>query len=223
MHLGLTDRLSCPRCGPDFGLILLANRIQDRRVLEGELGCSNCRGTYPVREGYADLRVPPRSPPPHPSPEIDPAAAESEDAVRLAALLGVAQGPGTLLMKGPAAVHAPRLAELIGGVEIVVMGAELMEARESEGVSRVIARPRIPFFSDTFRGILLSGKIDDGDLAEAARSAAPSARVVVLDAPEGAARDAEALGLNVLLEEDGVLVVLKMRSRSLPLVTLRGS
>ena len=24
MHLFLTDRLSCPRCGPEFGLILLA-------------------------------------------------------------------------------------------------------------------------------------------------------------------------------------------------------
>jgi uncharacterized protein YbaR (Trm112 family) len=223
MHLGLTDRLFCPRCGPDFGLILLANRIQDRRVLEGELGCSNCRGTYPVREGYADLRISPRSPPEYASPENDTASAESEDIVRLGALLGIAQGPGTLLVKGPAQVHAQRLAELIGGVEIVVIGTELMEMRESDSVSRVIARPRIPFFSDTFRGILLSGKIDDGDLAEAARSAAPSARVVVLDAPQGSAQDAEALGLKVLLKEDGVLVVLKGRSQSLPLITLRGS
>jgi uncharacterized protein YbaR (Trm112 family) len=223
MHLGLTDRLFCPRCGSDFGLILLANRIQDRRVLEGELGCSNCRGTYPVREGCADLRVSPRSPPEYASLENLMPSAESEDIVRLGALLGVAQGPGTLLVKGPAQVHAQRLAELIGGVEIVVIGTELMGMRESESVSRVIARPRIPFFSDTFRGILLSGKIDDEDLAEAARSAAPSARVVVLDAPEGAARDAEALGLKVLLKEDGVLVVLKERSRSRPLVTLRGS
>ncbi len=30
MHLLLTDRLTCPRCGPDHGLILLAREIVDR-------------------------------------------------------------------------------------------------------------------------------------------------------------------------------------------------
>ena len=30
MQLLLTDRLSCPRCGPGFGLILLADRLADR-------------------------------------------------------------------------------------------------------------------------------------------------------------------------------------------------
>lgn len=51
MHLLLTDILSCPRCGPEFGLILLADRIEARRVLAGILGCANCRSKYPIREG----------------------------------------------------------------------------------------------------------------------------------------------------------------------------
>ena len=43
MHILLTDTLTCPRCGPDFGLILLAERIEGRRVMDGHLGCANCR------------------------------------------------------------------------------------------------------------------------------------------------------------------------------------
>ena len=61
MHLLLTDRLTCPRCGPEFGLVLLADRLEDRRVLEGALGCPNCRDRYPVRDGFGDLRPPPRT------------------------------------------------------------------------------------------------------------------------------------------------------------------
>lgn len=51
MHLTLTDKLTCPRCGPDSGLILLADRIRDRRVLEGSLDCADCMERYPIRGG----------------------------------------------------------------------------------------------------------------------------------------------------------------------------
>ena len=57
MHLLLTDRLTCPRCGPSFGLILLADRMNDRRVVDGVLGCPNCRDGFPVRDGFGDLRA----------------------------------------------------------------------------------------------------------------------------------------------------------------------
>ena len=60
MQLLLTDRLACPRCGPGFGLVLLADRMVDRRVHEGTLGCPNCRDSFTVHAGFADLRAPPR-------------------------------------------------------------------------------------------------------------------------------------------------------------------
>ena len=60
MHLLLTDRLTCPRCGPEFGLILLADKLVDRVVHSGVLGCPNCRDAFQVEDGFADLRAPPR-------------------------------------------------------------------------------------------------------------------------------------------------------------------
>jgi uncharacterized protein YbaR (Trm112 family) len=222
MHLSLTDRIACPRCGPGFGLILMAHELQNRRILEGDLGCSNCREQYPVRGGFGDLRISPRTPIPSSSVGLDMGSVGPEEILRLGALLGVTEGPATLLIKGPAARFAAGIAELIGGVEVVGLESGLSGEQESEGVSRMVAYPRIPFFSDTFKGILLSGETGDWDLEEAARVVAPSGRVVVLGASPELSQRVEALGLKILLQEDGVLVAQHQQIRFRPLVTLRG-
>jgi uncharacterized protein YbaR (Trm112 family) len=222
MHLALTERLVCPKCGPPFGLILLAHDVRDRRVLDGDLGCANCRESYPVRGGFADLRPHPREPLTAVPPQAGSPSIEADDTLRLGALLGVTEGPGTLLIQGPAARHAEKLVELIGGVEIVSMYGGLAGRDEVEGVSRIVAEPRIPFFSDIFRGILLSGVVTEGDLEEAARVVAPSNRMVVLEATPDACEKVSALELKVLLYEAGNLVAQKEGSGSPPLVTLRG-
>ena len=222
MHLFLTDRITCPRCGPEFGLILLAHEVRDRRVLEGDLGCFNCREKYPVRSGFADLRVPPRSPIDPPFADFDMASVDSEETLRLAALMGVTEGPGALLIKGPAARHATSLAKLIDGVEIVGIEPDLIGAEEEDGVSRMVAHRRFPFFSATFRGIILSGEEVHEDLDEAARAVAPLGRIVILNAPVEITHRVETLGLKVLLQEGGVLVARRERVESSPLITLRG-
>ncbi len=60
VKVDLVDHLVCPRCGPPFGLVLLAHDVRDRRVRRGEFGCPNCRDRFPVEDGFGDLRPPPR-------------------------------------------------------------------------------------------------------------------------------------------------------------------
>src|SRR3954447_12829389 len=102
MHILLTDVLSCPRCGPAFGLVLLADRVEDRRVLEGRLGCPNCREQYPVVAGALDARLPAERAGAADDAAGDAAATggvdDAEAAVRLAALLGLAEVRGTVLV-----------------------------------------------------------------------------------------------------------------------------
>jgi uncharacterized protein YbaR (Trm112 family) len=222
MHLFLTDRIICPQCDAEFGLILLAHEVRNHRVLEGDLGCHNCRENYPVRKGFADLRKPPRTPISPSSDDSDPGFADAEASVRLAALLGVTEGPGTLLIKGPAARVSSGLVRLVPGVEVVGLGPDLIGEPESEGVSRMVSHPRIPFFSDSLRAILLSGQVEDRDIDEAVRVVAPSGRVVVLGASLEDGRRVEAMGMKVILKENDVLVARKEHTRSVPLVTLRG-
>jgi uncharacterized protein YbaR (Trm112 family) len=211
VHLLVTDRLACPRCGPEFGLILLADRVEDRRVLEGGFGCANCRERYPVRGGFADLRPPPAGPlsdEPHAS---DPGPDDPEGALRLAAMLGVTEGPATLLLAGVPARQAERLAAMVKGVEVVALHPGLRQRSEEPGVSRAHAGAVLPFFSMTFRGVALDAEWGASHLAEAFRVTAPGARVVLElpddDGPREAllARFTEAAG-EVLLETRSMLV-----------------
>lgn len=205
MHLLLTDRLSCPRCGPEFGLILLSDRMEDRRVVEGTLGCPNCRDGFPVHGGFGDLRTPPRGDlrPGRAGPPVEPDLAE---AARIQALLGIPEGPGTLLTVGRAARHAPALARTIANVEVVALDADLAAWPDAPHVSRLVSRPGIPFFSRTLRGVVVDGGLGNNWLGEAARVVAPLSRVMVTEAPEGTEAALEEAGLSVLASEAGTVV-----------------
>lgn len=174
MHILLTDRLTCPRCGPEFGLILLSDRMEERRILEGSLGCSNCRDRFPIRAGVADLRPPPRGdltgskhaePPTSPSP------------LEVAALLGVTEGPGNLALLGRMAAHAEAVAGLVPGVEVVAITRGLGGEEETEGVSRFVAGSRLPLQARGLRGVALFGDEGLGRAGEVARVVARLGRV----------------------------------------------
>lgn len=206
MHVLLTDRLTCPRCGPEFGLILLADRVEERRVLEGLLGCPNCREKYPVRGGFGDLRAPPRTPLEHEdASELD--EADGEGTVRLAALLGVARGPGHLLLVGAPAGHAEGLAEMLEEVEVVGVHPGLHERDEIPGVSRIAAHAGLPFYDRMVQGVALDGVAAEVMLEEAARVVTPGGRLVVLE-PSPSVRDRLGRGgLTPVLDEEGVVVM----------------
>lgn len=203
MHLLVTDRLACPRCGPEFGLILLAERMEDRRVLEGALGCANCRERYPVKGGFGDLRPPPRPllSEVAPLPESSP-----EGAFRLAALLGVEEGPGLILLRGSWAAHATRLAGLIDDIEVVAAHGELEEAPEASGVSRMALGDRFPFFSGSLRGVALDLLQTDHGLEEGIRVLGPGARIVLKAPATGVMERLEEAGLEILLQTESFLV-----------------
>lgn len=202
MHILLTDVLRCPRCGPEFGLVLLADRIEDRRVLEGRLGCANCREAYPVTGGELDLRVPggERLPPDRAE------GAEGERALRLAALLGLAEGGGSVLLVGGGADLAEEVAALAPEVEVVVLSGAPTGGEERSGVNRIAGGAALPFAPGSFRGVAFPGPAGPGALDEAARVLAAPGRIVLEEAPADAAGRLAGHGLRVLLEEEGVLV-----------------
>lgn len=212
MHILLTDILRCARCGPEFGLVLLAHRLEARRVLAGELGCPNCRLAYPVEGGFADLRIP------YGEVREDEDAAEAlergspEEALELAALLGVAQGPGHIALVGPAARFAPALARMIEGIEVVGVEPRLRAWEESAGVSRMAAGPGLPLHSRSLRAIAVSGAAADALLDEAVRTVASLGRVVVLDAPERAQEALRASKFELIFEGEGTLVAQRTRA-----------
>jgi uncharacterized protein YbaR (Trm112 family) len=202
MDLLLTDRLCCPRCGPEFGLILLADTLEDRRVYEGGLGCSNCRDSYPVRDGVADLRAAPRA------AETAPDFPDSEGptAAEIGGLLGVLRGPGHLLLLGSLGTRARALAELIEGIEVVSTSGHVPGTVEEAGVSRLLVRSALPFQTRSLRGVALCERDQPCDLAEVARVIAPGGRLSMVQTESDAGARVRSLGLEIIAEEESRLV-----------------
>ena len=211
MYILLTDALTCPRCGPEFGLLVLADRMEERRVIQGRLGCANCRSAFPIRDAAADLRVggaeTGESAAPRPSDALDQDEDDAaEAAVRLAALMGLAGASGLAMLAGPGARHAAAVSALVPELEVVAV-TEAPQGERAPGVSRVAAGGgALPFRNGVLRAAALTGGADDARLREALRVLAPGARLVVDPAPPGTGDRVRALGVEVLLEQEGVVV-----------------
>jgi len=179
--------------------------MTDRRVVDGTLGCPNCRDAYPVQGGFGDLRAAPRK-------ALEPGLAGAprdvnpEQVQRLAALLGVARGPGTMALIGGPAALGIRLAASLEDVEIVGFDADLAVWPQAPRWSRLTSGPGLPIFSRTLRGAAVDGRLGPAWVVEAARVCASLARVVVTDAPENASSWLKEAGLAVMAEEDGTVV-----------------
>lgn len=203
MHILLTDISTCPRCGPEHGLILLVEEIEDRRVLRGSLGCPNCRERYAIAGWVGDFRLG------EASSFGEPAAAET--VVRLVALAGVTSPPGHLLLVGPAAGHAGAASHMVPGVEVIAAGsaADLVDP-VAGAVSRVLVSSRLPLTSRRIAGVVLSGLAADALLEEGARVLSPTGRLVLEPAPSDARRRLEAAGLRVLAEQAATMVAVRV-------------
>ncbi|HSM36547.1 MAG TPA: hypothetical protein VK837_09150 [Longimicrobiales bacterium] len=216
MHVALTEILRCPRCAA--GLVLLTDRREGSRAIEGSLGCPQCEARYDVRAGVADLRVPESSETPSASASPDSSQPTAEDAVRLAALLGLESARGVVLLIGSPARSAEALAALVPGVEVAIARPE-RPAAEPALAGPKPARPAAP--RDT-SSVLLTGDtlpLADRRLAavamdasahvaiqEAARVLAPGRRVLVEGAGGRTRDDLEAAGCVIVAEGAGALV-----------------
>jgi uncharacterized protein YbaR (Trm112 family) len=230
MHILLTDVLTCPRCGPGFGLILLADRIDARRVLAGRLGCANCREQYPIVAGAVHLEGAAAASAGRPGPSGSSSAADpagpsgsssaahaaspvppSTEATRLAALLGVAQGPAYVLLAGDAADHAEDVSALLEDVEVLSLrghraGAMTDPAKEDQPGVSVVHAQGLPVATGKMQGVAVTGPRAGELLEEAARAVRPTGRLLVDPAPGDAEQRLRAAGLRTIAREGSVLL-----------------
>jgi uncharacterized protein YbaR (Trm112 family) len=210
MHILLTDVLTCPRCGPEFGLILLADEMRERVVTSGRLGCANCRERFPIEREVVDLRLGDAG--------IRATAGDPDDgktgetAYRIAALLGVTEQPAAVLLVGHEAAVATAVAGLLPDARITAT-APAGDGPLPEGCSWLRHGERLPLRTGSMRGVALHGEVAGGLLEEAARLLQGGGRLVLDPAPAGAADRLEQLGLELLLEQDGVVVASLSRAR----------
>jgi hypothetical protein len=173
----------------------------ERRVRDGSLGCPNCRDRYPVSSGFADLRPPPRDRVVVPEESGDPV-----DPLAVAALLGIPGGPGNVLLSSEVAPSAGDLAELVEGIEWILLGSASGAEAPDGPFSPMAVRGRLPLYSRSMRGVVAVGEGGPVGIPELARVVAPMGRLVVLDPPDGTGERLASEGLEVVLDAPEAVV-----------------
>jgi uncharacterized protein YbaR (Trm112 family) len=197
----LTDLLTCPRCGPAHGLVLLVEEVEERRVNRGWLGCPNCRYDYPVEHGVADLRLDPEA-----SAAPRPAFEEDELALKIVALSGLAEERGYLLLDERLAHSAAGVIEIAPELEVIVVRSKPDDSAERRGINRVLSDAGLPVGEYKLGGVAIAPGADRELVAAAARRVRTGGRLVLFDATEEDLAEVGRAGLTVVAAEGGTAV-----------------
>jgi uncharacterized protein YbaR (Trm112 family) len=107
MFIELVDALRCPVPHEESWLVAAAVRMEARHIVEGTLGCPVCAAEYPIHDGVVDFR--------RAGGALVPAIVvdDPEQAMRMAALLNLADAQGFAVLLGAWGAHAHQLASIV--------------------------------------------------------------------------------------------------------------
>lgn len=190
MFIDLVDALRCPRPHDATWLVAAALEMRGRALLRGTLGCPICRAEFAIVEGIVEFGGAARA-----SAEDGDAGDANEEAVRLAALLGLTEPGGIVAVGGAWEPALDPLRDLVGEVRALVLEpGPAWRAREPFGAVR---GGGIPVATGALRGVALDAATADAARLDAAvRALQPRGRLVApshLALPNGVtelARDA---------------------------------
>lgn len=234
MFLELAEALDCPRCRDGYGLVTFVTRAHLRRVLEGHLGCPMCEVEFPIVDGTVRFGPaaaeasesaprPTGGPPDRTGPEAGPSDRETpgppwgpgpEGPVRIAALLGLTEGVGGVILLGPGpgalGVAVAELAGSAGSAGRIEILAWLDDGtRQSWGVDELARGVNPVLGADPARWPVRAGALDgvalaspaDASIEEAVRTLRPEGRLVLLDSDDEALEGLSSLALDELASD----------------------
>jgi uncharacterized protein YbaR (Trm112 family) len=173
MFIELVDALRCVHAHEETWLVASSDRMIDRDIVRGVLGCPICHTVYPIVDGVADFTE--GAPSPAAGEKSDPA---SEMAVRAAALLDLIEPGGFVVLAGAWTACAPELTGLVERVH--VLGIDPVAGVTSgDGISLARSAGVLPLRPSTARGIALDALHATPDYVESAAAALrPGARLL---------------------------------------------
>jgi hypothetical protein len=193
MFLELVDSLRCVRPHEDSWLIARADELEARHIVQGELGCPICEARYAIRDGVADFRAG--------AAGLSASSAPAHDAqalaLRAAALLGLTDPGGLVVLTGQWSECADALLDFADGVQLLALDAA-PELRSGGALSLALIPDVLPLAAGSARGIALDAvHATPALVAGAARALAPGGRLIapastlVPDSMQELARDDE--------------------------------
>lgn len=163
----------------DSWLVARADELLARHIVRGELGCPVCGARYPVRDGVADFRM--DAPGSISARAEEPSRAGSDDdalAVRAAALLGLTEPGGIVVLAGEWTPSANEILEMTENVQLLALDFA-PELRSGGALSLARIADVLPLAAASVRGIALDAPHATPSLvAGAARALAPGGRLI---------------------------------------------
>jgi hypothetical protein len=176
VFLELVDSLRCVRPHEDSWLIARADELVARHIVQGELGCPICEARYAVRDGVANFRGAERAFPSETSSTAPQDA--SAAALRAAALLGLTEPGGLVVLAGEWSACANALLECVEGVQLLALDPA-PTLRSGGALSLALIPDALPLAAASARGIALdAAHATPSLLAAASRALAPGGRLI---------------------------------------------
>ena len=179
MFIELVDALRCPAIHEESWLVASTTHMDKRHIVTGTLGCPVCLAEYPIENGVVDFRRD-RKPATVQSGEYD-----ADAAMRLAAMLDLADASGFAVLLGQWGALAPELTGLVETPLILVdPPADILGAT---GVSVLRCDGELPLATGAARAIAIDA-LNAGRTQSAVRVTRTKGRVLApagMDVPAG--------------------------------------
>ena len=156
MWIELVDQLRCVNAHEDSWLVATFDRMDGRSVVDGRLGCPVCGAEYPIVDGEARFGAPAGTVAAEARGAGGEVRPDDEEAMRLAALLGLDAGAGTVLLAGAWGALAASLVGMVQVRALLVDPPPGVVAGEGTGVVRTDGR--LPVAAGSVRGVALDAR-----------------------------------------------------------------
>lgn len=155
----------------DSWLVARADALIERHIAAGELGCPICFARYAVRDGVVDFSD-------GASHVRDQASPSAEMPVRAAALLGLTEPGGVVVLTGEWSGAANEILDMTENVQILALDYS-RGLRSGGALSLALIADVLPLAAASARGIALdAAHATPSLLAGAARALAPEGRLI---------------------------------------------
>ena len=146
MQRDLLDALRCPGTHEESWLVAMVLEASGSSLLVAELACPVCGAEFRIVNGIAHFAgATPAAPPAWPSEPYTPAMA-----LRLAALLGVAESQLPVALVGRYTAASSALASLVSAPQLLINGSPVIPG---PGVSCLVVADRLPLGVESLAGI----------------------------------------------------------------------
>jgi hypothetical protein len=189
MFIELTDHLRCPEDHAEQFVVLLPDRLEERQVIRGSLGCPVCGAIFAVEDSVARF-----------APVERGAGETALSAGAALALTGIGGPGGYLVLAGAAGSLAPELGPLLPQTHLVLVNPP--EGIRAGPMASVLEARALPLKTASMRSVVVGRDLgaDPRWVREAVRVVLPGNRIVIEGEPM------EDVGAEVLASAPGAWV-----------------